>query len=70
MPSRSAGPGGASKRLLIALVSVGVVLGAWRWVGQGVDVTDPRWLSNVTDTVAEFGSWARGLVSRLGDQLK
>lgn len=69
MSSRSRGPGGVLKRLLFALVAAGVVLGAWRWLGKGSDVTDPGWFGQVTQTLTDFGNWSKGLISQLGDRI-
>ncbi|MFI5748998.1 hypothetical protein ACIBBE_24400 [Streptomyces sp. NPDC051644] len=69
MSSRFLGPGGALKRVLFALVAAGVVIGFWRWTGQGSDVTDPGWLGRTTETVTNFGESMKDLISQLGDQL-
>jgi hypothetical protein len=66
MPSPSRGPASTLKRLLFALVAAGVVIGCWRWTGQGKNVTDPGWLGRTSGTVSRFGEGARDLISHLG----
>ncbi|MGW7319449.1 hypothetical protein [Streptomyces sp. NPDC054865] len=68
MSSRSRGPG-VLKRLILALVTAGVVVGFWRWAGQGADVTDPGWLRRTTETVASFGEVTKDWVGQLGAHL-
>ncbi|HWU11056.1 MULTISPECIES: hypothetical protein [unclassified Streptomyces] len=69
MSSPSRGPVGVLKRVLVALVAAGVVIGFWRWTGQGSDVTDPGWLDRTTETVTDFGESMKDLISQLGDQV-
>ncbi|MFI5857222.1 hypothetical protein [Streptomyces parvulus] len=54
---------------MVALVAAGVVIGFWRWTGQGSDVTDPGWLDRTTETVTDFGESMKDLISQLGDQV-
>lgn len=70
MSSRISGPGGALKRLLIALITAGGGLGAWRWLRKGAGVTDPGWLGNVPDSLTPWGDWARDRISQLSDQVR
>lgn len=53
-----------TKRVLIVLVTIGVVLGIWKGLGKGVSpLSDPgQWATNARLTLNEFGTW----ISHLG----
>ncbi|MEV8335595.1 hypothetical protein [Streptomyces niveus] len=69
MFSPSPGLGGAFRRLLFALFTVGLVIGFWRWTGQGVNVTDSGWFSRTTDSVKDFGEFMKDRVNQLADRV-
>lgn len=70
MSSRSLGPAAVLRRLLFALVTAGVVLGVWRWLGNGTNVTDAGWFGHVIETLTDFGTWSRDRISQLGDRVQ
>ncbi|MFF1714380.1 hypothetical protein [Streptomyces sp. NPDC058268] len=67
MSSRSRGPGRLLQRIVLSLVAMGVVIGFWRWLGQGSDITDEGWLGHVTDTVSGVADGLKGLVGKAVD---
>lgn len=50
------------RRFVAALFAVGVVLGCWRFLGDGADLTDPQWLGNATSNVRELFGWSNETV--------
>lgn len=47
------------------LVVIGVVLGVWRFLGDGADITDPEWPRNAYETIKE---WSEGADDTIGDR--
>lgn len=56
-------------RVLSFLVTVGVVLGCWRYLGQGVGIGSPGWLTNAFDTVTHFFHWVSGTANRVSEHI-
>jgi len=48
---------GTRARIVGGLVLLGVIIGCWRYLGQGSDLTSPDWFAQTTDTLRSFGDW-------------
>lgn len=46
------------RRVLAVLFAIGVVVGSWRVLGDGADITDPAWVTNATKNVGELFGWS------------
>lgn len=46
-------------RVFAVLILIGLVLGAWRYLGQGVGIGSPGWLTNAFDSVTHFMRWGQ-----------
>lgn len=51
------------------LVSIGVVVGVWQWLGNGYNPTDGPWLDHAAGKIEEFGQWANGVVTGWLDRI-
>ena len=56
------------------LLIVGVVLGAWRYLGRGIGIGSPGWLTAATSTmghmISHLGSWVGHLVGWLKPKIR
>lgn len=56
---RRGGLGTVVKRVLGGLVLIGVVIGIWRYLGDGAALGSAEWFNNATDTVQGFIDWVQ-----------
>lgn len=59
-PARKGGKGclTVAGRMLATLVIIGVVLGVWRYLGQGAGITDAGWFERAASSVESLMQWA------------
>lgn len=53
------------RTFFVTLVVIGLVIGVWRFLGDGADITDPEWPQNVYENVQE---WFAGADSTVRDR--
>lgn len=53
---------------LTTVLVIGVVIGAWRVLGGGADITDPQWPANAYETVRDWFDGADDTIRKRTDQ--
>lgn len=59
------GVGGLIRTAITGVITIGIVLGMWRWLGGGVSITDPAWIGNASATVQGWATAIPNFVERV-----
>lgn len=56
---------GMVRWILLLLVGIGLCLGLWKFMGDGVPINDPAWVGNAIANMGEFMGWSGDQTERI-----
>ena len=56
-------------RVLVFMITLGFVLGVWRFMGQGEPIWSPHWLANAWETTTNWLQWNHDTTQDIVDQV-
>ena len=56
-------------RAVVLIMTLGFVLGVWKFMGQGEPIWSPHWLANAWETTTNWLQWNHDTTQNIVDQI-
>ena len=56
-------------RVVVFLVTLGFLLGVWKYLGQGAPIWSPAWVANAWETVTNWLQWNHDTTENIVDKV-